>query len=178
MKPYIILYIATSRDGFIADKDGGIDWLNEFSATLPKDMDCGYGDFFNSVDLIVMGKNTYEQMLTFGDWPNAGKDSYIFTDSTEQPPRNDIFFVNTDVKDFMDRISKEKPECKVWLEGGAQLAQSFYDAGLIDEYIITEIPIDLGQGIALARPIVEGKGMQEAEVIDFGHEIVQKVFKK
>ncbi|QQR48626.1 dihydrofolate reductase [bacterium] len=178
MKPQVILYIAISRDGFIADENGSVDWLNSFAADLPPDMDCGYHDFFASLDLIVMGRKTYEQMLTFGDWPNAGKHSYIFTESTEQPAQADITFVNESVTDFIKKIAGEKPGCKIWLEGGASLVQQFLDAHLIDESIITIIPITLNEGIALPHDLVVGTGFNEINSIDYSHDIIQKHFVK
>src|SRR5947207_1904343 len=97
MKPTVILYIAVSRDGFIADKNGGVDWLNPFLDNIPADADSyGYPIFFESIDTIVMGRKTYEQMLTFGEWPNAGKHTYVFTESNEIPPREDISFTTMD----------------------------------------------------------------------------------
>lgn len=174
MKTKVILYIAISRDGFIADKNGGVDWLNSFCADLPPDMDCGYKDFFQSIDLIVMGRKTYEQMLTFGDWPNAGKHTYVFTESTEKPEHDEITFVNTSVQDFMKKIEQEQPDCKIWLEGGANLVQQFHDAGLIDESIITIIPVDLTEGIALTQDLISGKGFREVSSTDFSHGITQK----
>jgi dihydrofolate reductase len=178
MKPHIILYIATSRDGFIADKDGGVDWLNEFSAALPPGMDCGYADFFKSIDLIVIGRKTYEQMLTFGDWPNAGKHTYVFTESTSESPRSDITFVAMDIKDFVDQIETQQPGCRIWLEGGAHLVQQFYDAGLIDEYIITTIPVDIHEGIALPKQILNREQLREISAFIYSNDIEQRHYVK
>lgn len=63
------VFIATSLDGFIAREDGSIDWLNEANQVVPPDEDCGYGQFMVDVDVLVMGRNTFEQVLTFTPWP-------------------------------------------------------------------------------------------------------------
>lgn len=179
MKPTVILYIAISRDGFIADKNGGVDWLNPFSTNLPPDADSyGYPAFFESIDFIVMGRNTYEQMLTFGDWPNAGKHTYVFTESNEIPPREDISFTTMDPGVFIQQMDMKHPGCRIWLEGGAQLVQSFYDVHLIDEYIIAIIPIDLGQGIALPKGILRGEGLIETGSKTYSNHVVQKYYKQ
>src|SRR5512139_3870255 len=66
-------FVATSLDGFIARPDGSIDWLNEANALLPGGEDCGYGAFMQSIDAIVMGRHTFEQVLTFDSWPYGEK---------------------------------------------------------------------------------------------------------
>jgi len=179
MKTQIILYIAISRDGFIADKDGGVGWLDPYHINVPAELEDNYPDFFKSIDCIVMGRKTYEQMLTFGDWPNAGKHTYVFTESNEPSPRTDITFVSMNVRDFVQHIEKTHPEYRrIWLEGGAHLVQQFYDAGLIDEYIITIIPTDLHEGIALTKEIVDGDTLEEVSSKTFSNGIVQKQYVK
>ena len=61
------VYIATSLDGFIATSDGGLDWL--FEIPNPDQSDYGYSEFISGIDAIVMGRNTFEKVLTFSDWP-------------------------------------------------------------------------------------------------------------
>lgn len=177
-KPHVILYIATSSDGYIADKNGGVSWLDEWGVDVPEELKNNYPDFFRSIDVIVMGRKTYEQMLTFGPWPNAGKHSYVFTESTEQPAHADISFVNGPVATFMQQLATTQPGCRVWLEGGAQLAQAFYEAGLIDEYIITIIPVALGEGIALPEDIWHEKGMKKIHEEVYSNGIVQRTYKR
>ena len=63
------VFIATSLDGFIARSDGSIDWLNEANSVVPPGEDCGYKKFMSTVDTLIMGRNTFEQVLTFGEWP-------------------------------------------------------------------------------------------------------------
>jgi len=176
MKAQIILYIAISRDGFIADKNGGVGWLDPYHINVPVELENNYPDFFKSIDCIVMGRKTYEQMLTFGDWPNAGKHTYVFTESSDKSPRQDITFVSMDVKDFVHDIEKQHPGCKIWLEGGAHLVQQFYDAGLIDKYIITIIPTELHEGITLPKEIVTANALQEVDSKNFSNGIVQKTY--
>lgn len=177
MKAQVILYIAISRDGFIADKGGGVGWLDPYHINVPVELENNYPDFFKSIDCIVMGRKTYEQMLTFGDWPNAGKHTYVFTESDDVPLRQDITFVSMDVKDFVKDIEKQHPEYRrIWLEGGAHLVQQFYNADLINEYIITIIPTELHEGIALPKQIVNADALQEVSSKTFSNGIVQKTY--
>lgn len=76
------VYIATSLDGFIAREDGAIDWLMEANKTVPPGEDCGYADFMKSVDVLVMGRNTYEQVATFDPWPYQGKRVVVLSSSS------------------------------------------------------------------------------------------------
>ena len=73
----IKLFIASSLDGYIAKKDGSVDWL-------PENADSGYGPFYSSIDTVLMGRKTYEQILTFGKYPYKDKTSYVFTRNTNQ----------------------------------------------------------------------------------------------
>lgn len=73
----IVLYIATSKDGYIADEKGSVDWLPQ-TAEETGGEDYGYHEFYDSVDRLAIGRKTYEQILGFGNWPYPGKLSYIF----------------------------------------------------------------------------------------------------
>lgn len=98
----IILYIAISNDGFIADKNGEVDWLDEYNTQeIVREIDAeGYGfkDCYNSIDALLIGNTTYKQMLTFGPWAFSNKKSYIFASSdTPKCGSNDIEFIFTDI---------------------------------------------------------------------------------
>ncbi|MCI0563991.1 MAG: dihydrofolate reductase family protein [Nitrososphaera sp.] len=144
----IILYIATSLDGYIARKDGSIDWL---SMVETNDTDYGYADFYRSVDALVMGRRTYEQALGFGEWPYPGKPSYVFTRQRLTSKRNDVFFTSAK-PDTVIREMETQGFKRIWLVGGAELTAAFLKFRLVDEYIISIIPIILGEGIPMFLP--------------------------
>ena len=73
------VYIATTLDGFIAREDGSIDWLMEANATVPPGEDCGYAEFMSTVDVLIMGKNTYEKVAEFEPWPYEGRRVVVLT---------------------------------------------------------------------------------------------------
>jgi len=141
----VVLYITTSVDGFIARENGDIDWL---SIVDSDGEDYGYNKFYQSVDALVMGSRTYQQILSFGDWPYPGKPSYVMTSGVYTSDNSDIEFISNDVW-AANKIFHEAQYRCVWLVGGGRLASAFHQAGLIDQYIISLIPAVLGKGIPL-----------------------------
>lgn len=139
----IVYYVAASLGGFIADSSGGVDWLPEGESD-----DYGYGEFYNGVDAVVMGRRTYEQARSFGDWPYPGKPAYVFTQSPRCDGPPEVRFVGGSAVDSYRGIA-EGGYGTVWLVGGANLADQFRQAGLIDEYQVFVIPIVLGRGVPL-----------------------------
>ncbi len=174
----VILYIAVSADGLIADSAGGVCWLDKYNNS-GKPEDCGYHAFYNSIDALVFGKNTYNQVLTFGPWPYPGKKSYIFTDKDVIPANDDVEIVDTDIPTFMKKIDALGVK-RLWLMGGAQLADSFDKLDLIDEYILTILPDKLESGIALPEQIFHPKKLKLVDTImypDFFN-VIQKHYKR
>ena len=130
----IVYYVAASLDGFIATPDGGIDWLKPFENTGE---DYGYGEFYASIEAVLMGRKTYEQCLQFPEWPYAGKPYWVFSRATG----NTASSVVAEMKGRGIR--------RAWLVGGGKLAAAFRAEGLITEYIVSVIPVLLGSGIPL-----------------------------
>jgi dihydrofolate reductase len=142
MRP-VILFIATSLDGYIARLDGRIDWL--FT-----DQDYGYREFFSCVDTVVMGRKTYELSLSFGEYPYPGRTGYVFSHIRNGQQDEHAQFISTDPAEFIAGL-REKPGKNIWLVGGSELIQDFVQADLIDEYVISIHPRILGAGIPLFR---------------------------
>jgi len=141
--PKIIVYIATSLDGYIAREDGSINWL-------PESAESGYDTFYKSVDTVIMGKTTYDQVLTFGEYPYKDKKSFVFTTTNQNKDDNVEFVSDVDkfVKDGFPGLGKN-----IWLVGGAQIIASFLKQKVVDEMIVTIIPVILGKGIPLFKNI-------------------------
>jgi len=134
----IILYVATSVDGFIARKNGSVDWLTQYNNSGE---DFGYKKFLDSVETVILGNATYREFKA----PYENKKCYVFS-RKNTGKENNITYVNTDVKEFTDGLSENE---NIWLVGGADIAKEFLKNNLIDEFIITIIPIVLGEGIPL-----------------------------
>ncbi|CAF2158583.1 unnamed protein product [Rotaria magnacalcarata] len=142
----VILYTAVSIDGFIAREDGNIDWLSTFDDGSKDDH--GYKLFYENIDVTLMGNKTYQQVLTFPvPFPYPDKKNYVF--SHEKQESNEfVEFVSDDIYEFISHLKKQ-PGKDIWLVGGAQLNQMLLNFGLIDEIILTIIPIAIGKGISL-----------------------------
>lgn len=144
----VTYYVAASVDGYIATEDGGVEWLEAFQEGTEMGDDVGaYEAFFNSVDCLVMGSRTYEQILTFGDWPYAEKPTFVLTSRDLPLTVDTVRLVDDDVASLTEHLTKEYGH--VWLVGGGAVAQSFREAGQIDELRLSVIPVVLGSGIGL-----------------------------
>ncbi len=161
----VILYIATSSDGYIADKDGGVDWLPH-PDTVDDSDEFGYEALMKRTSLIAMGSRSYLQILGFGDWAWPGKTTYVFSKQSLVSERDDIKFVQKDVKSFMKSLQAHADQ-DIWLLGGAELIKSFAAEKLIDECIITVVPTALGDGIKLELPY-EDFSLTQTKPCSFG----------
>ena len=149
--PHFVLYIATTLDGYIARSNGSIDWLSNFEVAGE---DYGYADFYTTIDSLVMGSATYEQVLGFGEWVYPGKISYVLTRRECVSDRNDIVFVKGGIAEVVDRVT-QRGDRRVWVVGGGKVASQFIQQGWVDEYIIAVMPIILGAGISLFQNVPE-----------------------
>lgn len=142
------VFIATSLDGFIADKNGNIDWLHKIPN--PNNDDLGYIAFTNSIDAIVMGRTTFETVCSFDiDWPYT-KPVFVLSTTLTKVPENlkdKVFLINGTLTEVLKSIHKKGYQ-KLYIDGGKTI-QSFLKEDLIDELIITTIPIVLGGGFRL-----------------------------
>lgn len=138
----IILYIAAGLDGYIAGPNGEIDWL-------PIGQDYGYKEFVAGIDTLLMGRKTYELMLTFGWWDYPGMKAYVFTRRPDRMEKDEnVIFTADDPAGVVAEIRKT-PGKDIWLVGGGEVVKAFLDQGLIDEAVIAIVPIVLGDGIPL-----------------------------
>ena len=151
----VSLYIAMSLDGFIADKNGEVGWLD--SVNQDANTNDGYGRedheaYINSIDAVVIGKTTYIQMVGFGDLPYKDKTTYVIGSEAVKSNHQNVVFVKT-LDEFLLKIKEENIQ-KLWLLGGVKLINSFLSRDLIDEYIITVVPVTLNEGIKLPETII------------------------
>lgn len=147
MKRKIILYIAESLDGFIAKEDGDISWL---SIVDRPDEDYGYNEFINTVDTVIMGRKTYEKVLSFGiEFPHKDKKCFVLSKTMEGNDHN-IEFYNGDISELIERLNKENGK-NIFIDGGSEVIRAFRNNNLIDEYVISIIPVLIGKGIPLFK---------------------------
>ncbi|MEW6733277.1 MAG: dihydrofolate reductase family protein [Acidobacteriota bacterium] len=153
-KRKIIVYIATSADGYIARPDGDVEWLNR----RPDTVDYGMRAFYPTIDTILWGRKTYDWLLNY--YKKRGKKdglfdtklaNYIFSRKPHKSVLPGTEFVSEPVKAFAQRLRATKGK-HIWMMGGAGLIASFLDAGEIDEFDIHVIPVFIGEGIPLVAP--------------------------
>jgi len=144
----LILYIAASLDGYIAKPDGDIGWLSMVEAP-PEDY--GYAEFVETVDTIIMGRKTYEKVLSFGiPWPHKGRKCYVLS-KTQTGSDENVEFFNGDATELIASI-RQNPGLNIYCDGGAEVVHTLMQRDLIDRYVISIIPVLLGDGIALFKP--------------------------
>ena len=145
----IILYSALSLDGFIARKDGTYDWLHDDDYAEGKE-DYGYEKFLEEIDTILMGYNTYEDVTRHGDiFPYDSPSNFVFTRKQELPEVPNVTFVTSEIVSFVRNLKSQKEGKNIWLVGGGRINSILSEHGLIDELILTYIPITLGDGIRI-----------------------------
>jgi len=141
-----IVYIGTSLDGFIARKDGDIDWLTQFANEEAVD---AYKELVSRIDAIVIGRGTFEKVLTFPSWP-YDKKVFVLSSSIKQVPEKVVDKVTVlSMKPIaLLRYLSEKGFSSLYVDGG-KVIQDFLKENLIDELIISKVPVLIGTGIPL-----------------------------
>ena len=144
----VVLYLAMSIDGYIADKQGGVDWLAG-DGSQP-DAPGSYPVFLDTVDTIVMGWTTYHQLVTElspDRWPYEGRPCYVVTHRRAEDQEN-IFFWNGALTVLTDKLKSEHTG-NIWICGGASVAGQLLKEGRIDQLWLSIIPTVLGNGVRL-----------------------------
>lgn len=162
MRAKASVFIATSLDGFISRPDGSIDWLEKVNATIPEGEDCGYKAFMESVDVLVMGRNTFEQVVAFDPWPYGDKPVVVLSSKPLTLPAKCPPQVTTSSETpeaLVERLSSEGIQ-HLYVDGGVTI-QRFLRAGLINAITVTLIPVLLGEG----KPLFAALGRDQALVL-------------
>lgn len=143
----VILYIAQSLDGFIAREDNDIGWL---SIVEQEGEDYGYGEFVKSIDTVIMGRKTYEKVLSYGiEFPHKKKKCYILS-KTIKGSEGNLEFFNDSIESLISMLKNEKGK-NIFIDGGSEVVKELRSKNLIDQYIISIIPIMIGKGIRLFK---------------------------
>jgi dihydrofolate reductase len=168
------VYIAASLDGFIATSDGGVEWLTEIPT--PENSDYGYAGFMSGIDAIIMGRNTFETVLAFGEWP-YDKPVFVLSGSmTELPDISEgtIELVHGDIRTIISDLNRDGYK-NLYIDGGRTI-QSFLQEDLIDEMIVTRIPILLGTGIPLFGDMERSLKFQLVDTEVFSNMLVKSTY--
>ena len=171
------VFIATSLDGYIADKNGGIDWLH--SVPNPNGDDMGFVDFMHETDALVMGRTTFETVCSFDvPWP-YNKPVFVLSTTMNDIPESHqgkAFLVNGELSQVLEEIH-QKGYNSLYIDGGTTI-QSFLKADLIDELCISTIPILLGGGSPLFSDLSAPINFDLVETKTYLNQITQNYYKK
>ncbi len=172
-----IVFIAKSIDGFISGKNGELDWLN--AIPNPENKDMGFVGFMNGIDALVMGRATFETVCSFeGDWP-YNKHVFVLSNSLNEIPakfKEKASLLNGSLKDILNNIH-EQGFYKLYIDGG-KTVQNFLNEDLIDELIISTIPILLGDGIPLFDILPKSLEFNHGKTEVFLNQIVQSHYER
>ena len=153
-----VYYCACSLDGYIAEADDSLDWLTGYDGSFEGEgaepMKGSYDRFYEGVGALVSGSVTYEWVLghlerTGADWPYAGKPCWVLSSRDLSRPSGedaDVRIVEAKVADLYEEMAAAAGDGNLWVVGGGNVASQFADAGLLDEVIVTVVPVVLGDG--------------------------------
>lgn len=156
----ISLFIATSLDGYIAKPDDDLSFLRLMEK---EGEDYGYAEFTNTIDTLIVGRRTYDYVLEEigpSHYDNGQRDVYVIT-RTERPQVGKTIFYTGDITELVKRLKSEKGK-NIYCDGGAEIINELLKHDLIDEFIISVIPVLLGDGIKLFK---DGRPEQRLEFI-------------
>lgn len=171
------VYIATSVDGYIADRDDGLDWLQ--SVPNPDKLDLGWADFMDRIDAIVMGRKTFEKVCSFDcDWPYP-KPVFVLSESLKSLPEEyegKAELVKGSPEEVQENLHG-KGYRRLYIDGGATV-RSFLEKDMIDEMIIAVIPILLGGGTPLFGDLPEPLAFEHVKTEVMLDAIVQNHYRR
>jgi len=171
------VFIATSLDGYIADKNGDLKWLH--AIPNPEKTDMGYAHFMEGIDALVMGRHTFETVCGFDvEWPYS-KPVFVLSNTMNEVPnayKEKAFLVNGNLNEVLDKLHQMQ-FLRLYIDGGRTI-NNFLKADLIDELIITTIPILLGGGIPLFRELHEELNFELVSTGTFLNQIVQSHYRR
>lgn len=170
-----IVYIGTSLDGFIARENGDIDWLVPYS---DNEVNLAYEEFIMRIDAIVIGRGTFEKVLTFPIWPYQKK-VFLLSTSLKQVPEN--------LKDKVTLLSMQPAELVNNLSGqgftgiyvdGGKVIQGFLKEDLIDELIVSTVPVLIGSGIPLFGRLDTDLSFEHTKTLTYKNGLVSSYYKR
>ncbi len=155
--------MAVSRDGFIADEDGGVGWLEPFNS-----VDCGYEQFIYEISTLVMGRKSYDQACSFSsEWVYAGKTSIVVTSQPLHNPPPDVSRWDGSLQYLIRRL-RGLNDGDIWIMGGAQLQGAMFDLGALNRMELFVIPVALGKGIPLLPTMDQLKALPLISEVEYG----------
>lgn len=154
---YVIVQLALSLDGYIARKNGDVDFLGDMNTEFTEE----FNSFVHSIDTIIMGRGTYEKMLEFGEMPFKNKKIYVLTKQKLKSNEPHVTFTKTNISSLCQEI-----DGNIWLFGGSKVIKSFINLGLVDEFQLLYVPQIIGEGIPM---FLNSSGMKDLTLVKHEH---------
>lgn len=157
----VILFVAQTLDGYIAETDGNIDFLSDEDVAMGEIEDREYDKMIRHIDTVVMGRTTYDQVvneLSPDNYPYADFDNYIMTSHPLEDFDN-VHFVNGDVVELVQKLKEQPSHKDIWIVGGSKVIAPLVTNNLVDIFRIGIVPVILGKGIPLFLDNVRHKGL-------------------
>ena len=173
----VSVFMGLSLDGFISRPDGDIAWLHE-GEQPPEGDDAGYGAFFDSIDVLVMGRGSFEKVLEFDEFPYKSKPVVVLSKTLTEVPENLRDQVTIDAsppQDFLEKLTEQGYK-HVYLDGG-KVIHSFLRAGLVHEMTLTTLPVLIGAGRTLFGELENDIQLQLVETRSWDNGFVQSKYK-
>jgi len=173
----VSVYIALSLDGYIAKKDGSIDWLRGNAEPDPGE-DYGFQSFFDNVDALVMGRHTFDKVLDFEGWAYGEKPVFVLTHRPVDMPAelNDrVTLLQGDPEKIVTQLA-ERGLKQLYVDGGETICQ-FLNAGLVDTLTLTRIPVLLGEGIPLFGLLERELRWKHIKTRSYPDDLVQSTYR-
>ncbi|WP_031529856.1 dihydrofolate reductase family protein [Dyadobacter crusticola] len=170
----LVLYIATSVDGYIAAPGDDLGFL----AKVEKEgEDYGYREFIAEVDTVIVGRRTYDWVMQHvPEFSHADKESYIITRTPQESIGNTHFYTG-DIGELVATL-KAKEGKTIFCDGGAEVVHQLLTRGLIDEFVISIIPVFVGDGIRLFKDGRPGADLKLVEAKSFDSGLVQLRYRR
>ena len=177
MKNKNIVFIAKSLDGFIAGKNGELEWLDKIPN--PEKLNMGFDDLMTEIDAIVMGRKTFETVCSFGGKWVYSKPVFVLSNSIDKVPevlQDKVSIIHGSISEILETIHNKDYHC-LYIDGGRTI-QSFLREDLIDELIISTLPILLGDGVPLFSILPKPLEFKHQRTEVFLDEIVQSHYQR
>lgn len=171
-RPLVSVFLALSLDGFIAGPEGDLAWLDPYATDSPRET--GYEGLMHAIDTLVMGRNTYEKLLSFDSWPYAEKRVVVLTHRPFHSRHGETAQTGP-LPEVLNRLWKQGSR-HVYLDGGQTVRQGLAE-GLVDELTLSWVPVILGDGIPLFGGLRSPSSWQASEVRRLPSGLVQTLYR-
>jgi len=175
----VSVFIGTSLDGFIARENGDIDWLDDANKQVTPGEDFGFKSFLESVDQIIMGRKTFDQVMKFDNWPYNNTKMIVLTSKNIEIPeklRETVTTSNTSSPEQLIKELSDQSINHIYIDGGIVI-QDFLSARLVDEITVTIVPILIGKGKSFTGLLLKDSSLKHLKTTVYNFGFVQIKYK-